>query len=369
MRAYTAAFPAVSLFAEGKDPMATAASSVPAVARHGTGVRLPGRAATAPPRISAVIVNYRQWRETYRLARQLLRTPFARAGMGEVIVVDNHSPPHRLIGRLRRMPGLSLRRWGHNRGFARAVNEGWRLSRGDWVLLLNPDMTLEPDFLARADAIADELSERSPRVGIVGFRLRHGDGTAQASFGPFPSLPGTLARLLLPRARRKYHAADHRGRRRVPWVTGCCLLVSAQCLREVGGLDEDFFLYYEDVDLCRRARAAGWSVWYDARLGAAHYRPLHRRAVPGPVRLAARHALLTYAHKHWPAWQTRLLAGIVMVEARLRRWRARWQRERFAAGRFRRLEAIARDIARGRCARARRRLDRALRREEARLGP
>src|SRR5207249_7515050 len=53
---------------------------------------------------------------------------------------------------------------------------------------------------------------------------------------------------------------------RVPWVTGCCLLVRRECLEELGGLDEDYFLYYEDVDLCLRARKRGWTVWYEPNL-------------------------------------------------------------------------------------------------------
>ena len=64
-----------------------------------------------------------------------------------MVIVDNDSPWNSLIPQLRQLPGVSLRRLRNNRGFARAVNEGVRLSRGDWVLLLNPDMSLEPGFL------------------------------------------------------------------------------------------------------------------------------------------------------------------------------------------------------------------------------
>src|SRR6266446_3579331 len=105
------------------------------------------RLAVAAPRLSVVIVNYCQWENTAALVRQVLRTPCARRGAVEVVVVDNHSPPHPLAARMRRWPGVSLRRWGRNRGFARAANEGCRLSRGEWCLLLNPDITLPDHFL------------------------------------------------------------------------------------------------------------------------------------------------------------------------------------------------------------------------------
>lgn len=326
--------------------------------------RRPAPATT--PRLSVVIVNYRQWENTARLVRELRASEPARRGLVEVVVVDNNSPPHRLVGRLRRLPGVSLRRWGRNRGFARAVNEGCRLGRGDWFLLLNPDVSVPGGFLEGALAVADELTAGDPSAGVVGFRLRNTDGSRQLSSGPFPTLAGTLAGLALPRARRKYRKVHGRQRRRVPWVTGCCLLVRGACLRDLDGFDRRFFLYYEDVDLCRRARARGWSVWYEPRLRAVHHTPLHGRAVAPLLRLITRHALLTYAARHWTAWQLRVLAGVVRAEAWVRRLWASWRGETGAAALFRELGALAADCAAGRPRRARRRLARAVRAEEER---
>src|SRR5439155_5764783 len=125
------------------------------------------RRSAAVPCLSVVIVNYGQWESTAALVKQILRTPSARRGAVEVVVVDNHSPPHPLAARLRRWPGVSLRRWGHNRGFARAVNEGCRLSRGRWLLLLNPDVSLTRGFLDGVLAVADQLAAGEPRAGGV----------------------------------------------------------------------------------------------------------------------------------------------------------------------------------------------------------
>jgi GT2 family glycosyltransferase len=310
-----------------------------------------------------VVVNYRQWPSTAALVRQLLATEPARRGDVEVVVVDNHSPPHRLLAPLRRRPGVSLRRWGRNRGFARAVNEGCRLSRGDWFLLLNPDVTVPEHFVAGVLRLTEELAGE-PRAGVVGLQLRSSDGTRQLSAGPFPTLAGTLAGLALPRARRKYQAQRGRARRRVPWVTGCCLLLRRACLQDLGGLDEDFFLYYEDVDLCRRAWQRGWSVWYEPALRVTHHQPLHGRPVTPLLRLITRHALLTYAARHWPRWQLRVLAGVVRLEAWSRRLWARWQGRAADAELFRELGELAAEVARGDERRARRRLDRRVRAEE-----
>src|SRR4051794_37149651 len=92
------------------------------------------RLGTLTPRLSVVVVNYHHWDETAALVRQLRASPALRRGDAEVIVVDNNSPQHRYQRRLRRLSGVSLRRWRRNRGFARAVNEGCRLARGDWLL-------------------------------------------------------------------------------------------------------------------------------------------------------------------------------------------------------------------------------------------
>jgi N-acetylglucosaminyl-diphospho-decaprenol L-rhamnosyltransferase len=270
---------------------------------------------------------------------------------------------------LRRMLGVSLRRWQRNHGFARAVNEGCRLSQGRWFLLLNPDMTVSDAFLEDVLAVTGRLCRDDPKTGIVGFQLRHSDGSRQFSAGPEPTLTGTLAGLAMPRCRRKYYRLSMSRRRRVPWVTGCCLLLRRDCLHDLGGLDEDFFLYYEDVDLCRRARQRGWSVWFEPALRLIHHRPLHTRAVPAHLRVFTRHALLTYAVKHWAAWQSRILAGCVRLEAWIREKWASWHGERETAELFGQLRSMAADMHQGRRRAARRRLNAIVRQQETRLAP
>lgn len=322
------------------------------------------RVVAAVPRLSVVVVNYLCWQATATLVRQLRTMPALRHGAAEIVIVDNDSPWHALIPRLRRMPGVSLRRWRGNRGFARAVNEGVRLGRGEWLLLLNPDMSLEPGFLDKALARAEELNAADPRTGILGFGLRNADGSWQRSAGPFPTLASLLARLLLPRPWRKYYLRSLAECRPVDWVTGCCLLVRRSCWDDLGGLDDAFFLYYEDVDLCRRARERGWTVWHEPALSATHHHPLHARRVPAPLRLVTRHALLTYARKHWPRWQTRLLAGIIAIETWWRQRQA-WRRgDTLRAGVFDSLGHIVGDLTRGRIASAGRQLLSVVRRRE-----
>jgi GT2 family glycosyltransferase len=316
----------------------------------------PSPSPVAAPDLSVIIVNYRHWEDTARLVRELREARSFASGAAEAVIVDNHSPRHPVVPWLRRQPGVSLRRWGRNFGFARAVNEGCRLARGQWLLLLNPDVRVPPGFL---DAVRDQtqrLERDDPRGGIAGFALVNDDGSSQRSTGPFPTFANTLTRQLLPRPRRKYHLHAPLERCRVPWVTGCCLLVRRDCWEDLNGFDPAFFLYYEDVDLCRRARERGWSVWFEPALQVVHRSPLHSRAVSPALRLVTRHALLTYAAKHWPAWQTRLLAQVVRLEGWWRQRRARRTSNRRAAWVFGQLAQLASDMGRGRLDRARLRL-------------
>src|SRR5262245_45019475 len=329
------------------------------------------RPAPLVPIVSVVIVNFCQWRNTTRLIGQLRRSIAMRTGSANVVVVDNHSPFHSVVRKLEKLRGVTIRRFSRNLGFARGVNRGVteparlrepRLRRSpaplasNWVLLLNPDVTVHDGFLDDVVTFVEKLSAAEPTAGVVGFRLRNRDGSSQASSGPFPTLLRTLGGLFLPRSRRKCTHRPESTRQPVDWVTGGCLLVRRECFRQLGGLDESFFLYYEDVDFCRRAAAAGWGVWFDPSLEVTHHWPLHARPVPAPLRLMTRHALLTYARKHWSGWRARLMSAVVWSEAALRQgWafvRGDWDASR-CYGQLRRLVG---DVAAGRDRDARRRI-------------
>jgi GT2 family glycosyltransferase len=157
----------------------------------------------------------------------------------------------------------------------------------------------------------------------------------------------TLAGLLRPRAQRKYHRHVPEKRSAVDWVTGCCMLIRRDCWQQVGGLDRDFFLYYEDVDLCRRARNKGWSVCYEPALEAVHHNPLQNRSVSPALRLVTRHSLLMYGRKHWPRWQFRLLAHLVRAEASLRSWWSRRHGNGSASQIFQQMGQLARHMVCG----------------------
>ena len=330
------------------------------------------RSAPPTPVVSVVIVNFCQWRNSARLIGQLRRSIAMRTGAANVVVVDNHSPFHSVVRKLVKLQGVTIRRFSRNLGFARGVNRGVsdptrsnqrRARQGfpiapasDWVLLLNPDVTVEDGFLDDVTTFVEKLAVADPSAGVVGFRLRNRDGSPQASSGTFPTLKRTLAGLFRPRSRRKCTHRPESTRQPVDWVTGGCLLVRRDCFRQLGGLDESFFLYYEDVDFCRRAVDAGWSVWFDPSLEVTHHWPLHLRRVPAPLRLMTRHALLTYARKHWSGWRARMMSAVVWAEAATRQGWAAVRADWDAARCYGHLRRLVGDVAAGRDREARRRI-------------
>lgn len=155
-----------------------------------------------------------------------------------------------------------------NRGFAAGCNVGWRAGTAPYVLFLNPDARLDSGSLESLRGVL----EREPAVGIVGPRIVASDGSLDFSQRRFPRLRSTYAQALfvhrlLPSARWVDElVTDPAAYDRVgspDWVSGACLLIRRELLERLDGWDEDFFMYCEDKDLCRRARDAGYDVRFD----------------------------------------------------------------------------------------------------------
>lgn len=220
-------------------------------------------------RISVVIVNW----NTRRLLECCLRSILT-VGEGllcEVIVVDNGSTDDSVAMVRDRFPGVRLVENAANEGFAQANNRGVALARADYVLLLNTDAFLAPGALRALI----ELAMCKPNAGLVGAQLRNADGTFQASHTAFPTLWHEFLILSgLGRAlwRPWYPSSgpDEGAPRVVDYVEGACMLVRRAAYLTVGGLDEGYFMYAEDVDLCRSLRDAGWEVWYQPAAIVTH---------------------------------------------------------------------------------------------------
>lgn len=325
----------------------------------------PGRQTLTTPLVSVVVVNYGRWEETAALVDQLLAKEAIYHDRIEVIVIDNASPSQEGSAKVRGDERITFKALDENRGFGAGVNAGVDLSRAAWVLVLNPDVILCPGFVDRLHAAAVDLAEdasQGKQIGVVGFGLRNRDGSRQLSAGHYPTLGRMIGGLLRPRRVRKYFALESANRQRVPWVTGSCMLLRKDCLAGIEGFDEDYFLYYEDVDVCQRAAAAGWAVCFDPALEAVHFDPLQNRKLTPTLRAVTRYASLIYFKKHQPAagfWgMTLLVRAEAAVKGLVAKLRGRHD-EAWVAGQMWR---YCGDLLKGKQGRARARLETILRR-------
>jgi N-acetylglucosaminyl-diphospho-decaprenol L-rhamnosyltransferase len=300
------------------------------------------------PRLTVIIVNHESWPDVVRLIGSLTAEPEFASGLCHVLVVDNAShgpvPPEIAASR----PGLQLVARAENGGFAVGVNAGWRASQSPWLLVLNPDVEVVSGFLGQVLAKLtryDADPDRPP--GIVGFGLRNPDGSPQGSVGAFPNLARTVWEQFIPRSRRKYQAGWRIRSGPVDWVTGACMLVNSEMIAALGGMDEDFFLYYEEVAFSHSARQLGWRVEYDASVSVIHRHPLQNRAISPKMRVITRHSKLLYFLKHLPRWQFLGLSGIVTLESAIQGHLCRYRYREEDARAWRTIGDVARRLRNG----------------------
>jgi N-acetylglucosaminyl-diphospho-decaprenol L-rhamnosyltransferase len=227
--------------------------------------------------------------------------PLAAAPGVSAIVVDN-ACPQRSFEVVEDIPGVQVLHMPRNGGFAYGCNAGWRAGSSDDVLFLNPDALIAPEDLVH---LAAEL-DSDPTVGIIGPRTLMEDGSIDWTIRSFPSLVSTYAQAfflhrLMPRAAWVDEVVREPGAYErhsdVDWLSGSCLLVRRTALDAVDGLDEGFFFYAEDIDLCRRiAFVAGLRVVYSPAATCVHAGGLSKpRAQLLPMLAASR---LRYARRH-----------------------------------------------------------------------
>jgi N-acetylglucosaminyl-diphospho-decaprenol L-rhamnosyltransferase len=251
-------------------------------------------------RVQAVVVAYNSARTLGGCV-----APLAALDWVDVTVVDNASPDDSaaVVGQL----ALDLIRAPDNRGFSAGCNIGIAAGCSEYVLLLNPDARLEEQDLATLVAVLD----REAGVAIVAPRILEDDGTPALSLARFPRRRSTFAQaLFLHRLWPNASWTDEFIRDPAvyaiagspEWVSGACMLVRRSALEEIGPMDEGFFLYCEDTDVCARVRAAGWDIRYEPDAVVRHeggasgprdaLMSIHSR---GRMRYARKHAGLAAA--------------------------------------------------------------------------
>jgi N-acetylglucosaminyl-diphospho-decaprenol L-rhamnosyltransferase len=266
--------------------------------------------------LSAVVVNYNAGHHLVRCVGGLRAE-----GVHEVIVADNASTDGSASMLAAADPEARWLPMGGNLGYGAAANAGVTASRGRYVLVCNPDITVEEGAVSR---LAEAL-DRDPSLGFVGPRISDSDGALYPSARAFPSLVDALGHGLLglvaPRNRftRRYKLLDwdHVDRRRVDWVSGAFFVARRAAWDAIGGFDPAYFMYLEDVDLCWRAWRAGWEVGYEPAAAVVHLQGVSTDRHPYRMIAAHHRSLWLFARRTTEGWR-RLVLPVIGVGLVLR---------------------------------------------------
>lgn len=244
---------------------------------------------------AAVIVNYRAGSLLTDCVRSVLAD--SSAGEVELVVVDNGSDDGSIDELLLAMPTVRVITAPGNVGYARAANLGIAATRAAVVAVLNPDLTMDP---GTAKALLARFDEE-PALGACGPRVRNLDGSDYPSARRSPTVALAVAHGLLGlwwpsnpfTTRYRELNADPAQPRSVDWVSGAAIWLRRRALDAVGGWDERYFMYMEDLDLCWRLRRSGFDVAYEPAGAVTHVQGASTSRVP--YRMLAQH--------HRSAWQ------------------------------------------------------------------
>ena len=259
------------------------------------------RAKESEPLLSIIVVTWNG--KSYALeCIESLNAQLTRLS-AEVIVVDNGSIDGTPEAIRLQFPNVTLIENHANLGFARANNIGMALSRGKYVCLVNSDVVVPPGSLEKMI----EFMEAHPEIGVLGPKMLSPDGGIGASVMRFPTVWNTLCcalglHLIFPRSTLfggfsmdgyAYDAIEN-----VEVLTGWFWMIPRIALQMVGELDEQFFMYGEDIDWSYRFRAAGWQVVFYSDAGALHYGAASSEEAPARFYVEMRRANLQYFRKH-----------------------------------------------------------------------
>jgi GT2 family glycosyltransferase len=273
--------------------------------------------------LSIILVNYKTTEFTLKCLQSIYDHPPQCSF--EVIVMDNASYDDIEVRVCERFPRVRFLETGENMGFARANNLGIHNSHGRYVVLLNNDtMVIEPIF--------DEMMafmENNSGVGILGPRHIDTEGRFQPSSGKFPTFMSEAIRKII---HYRLSVDDYRVRdyldvksgngNHVDWVSGSCLMVRRRTLEDIGLLDERFFMYFEDIDFCRRAQDSGWEVRFISNRSLMHHGGASARKNLMSVLIQNRKSQLYFSGKYYGLlgeWVIRILL-LVKYGFNLIRW-------------------------------------------------
>ncbi|HWE70696.1 MAG TPA: glycosyltransferase family 2 protein [Acidimicrobiales bacterium] len=272
-----------------------------------------GLAGEGGDRVAVVVVNYE--------SGSVLASGVAsleKEGPAELVVVDNGSTDGSVDELRRQLPNIEVVVPGQNLGYGAAANRGVAATGSELVLVCNPDLTISPGSLAELAAALDA----DPRLAVVGPMIRTPEGDRYPSARQFPSMIDAAGHALLGQfvPQNPFTRAYQReGLARevdtvwpVDWVSGACFLVRRSAFEQVGGFDERYFMYLEEVDLCWRLGRAGWKVAYVPAAVVTHHQGVSTDRHPYRMIVEHHRSLLRFAGESTSGWRRALLPLVVV---------------------------------------------------------
>jgi N-acetylglucosaminyl-diphospho-decaprenol L-rhamnosyltransferase len=266
---------------------------------------------TSPAPLAVVVVNH----DAGNALAAFLATVRSE-GVTDVIVVDNASSDGSSDG-VDEDGAVRVVRTGANLGYGSGANRGVAVTEAELVVVANPDVVVHPGALGLlAAAFADD-----PTLAIAGPRILGSDGTRYPSARRFPSATTAVGHALLGivapgnRFSRHYRMTDLDPTvpSAVDWVSGAFFMARRRAFGELGGFDESYFMYVEDLDLCWRAHRAGWTVAYVPGATVTHAQGVSTARRPYRMLLAHHRSALHFASRRTESWRRLALPGVALV--------------------------------------------------------
>jgi hypothetical protein len=273
-------------------------------------------------KLSIIIVNY----NTSTLLKECISSirkstkpiPF------EIIVVDNASTDKsdKYLSSLSSEKQIKVIKNKKNLGFSKANNQGIKIAEGEFILLLNSDTLINDNIFPKLF----EWLDVNKQAGIVSCKLKNSDGTIQATGGYFPTLSKVATWMLffddlplLNKLLKPFHPKAEfypNTDFQLDWVTGAFFLIRREVIDKIGYLDEDYFMYVEDLDYCYRAKKEGWEVWYLPFVSIIHLGGASStKAYP---LISEYENIKLFYKKNLPVWQYQILIFLLKMGAVLR---------------------------------------------------
>ncbi|SRR5579883_108171 len=262
--------------------------------------------------VSIILVNYNGASVVLNCLRSLEQ--FIHSFPYEVIVVDNNSTDGSPDLIAKDFPTVRLIRQSENRGFGSGNNIGVQAAKGDFLLFLNTDIELVSDPLPHLITLIKD----HPNAGIVGPKLLNADGSLQLSTAAAISISGeyhTLKQLKQYSANPNSLSGQQFNRiQAVDIVVGAAFLIRKDLFQTLHGFDETFFMYFEESDLCQRARDLGWAILYTPEVAMIHLGGYSVGKVSQRMKLEYRRSQLYYYQKHRPIWEQIVLRIYLLIK-------------------------------------------------------